>query len=64
MPPREPCNPPGVTYVFNTSVYLPYATNCDTSGCNYLTAKYYYGAKARCVDCHLRGTNVRPSFWK
>ena len=63
-PPRQGCNPPGVTYVFDTPVYLPYATNCDTSKCNYLTARYYYGAKAACVDCRLRGTNVQPSFWK
>ncbi len=63
-PPREPRFPTGVTYAFNTPVYLPLSTSCDsTTQCQPLDACQYYGAPAECVDCRLRGTNVKPSFW-
>ncbi|MGI4740666.1 MAG: DUF4249 domain-containing protein [Janthinobacterium lividum] len=64
-PPREPRFPIGVTYAFNTPVYLPLSTSCDTlARCAPLDACTYYGAAAECVDCRLRGTNVKPSFWQ
>jgi hypothetical protein len=63
-PPRGPCLPPGTTGIFDTPYYIPFATNADSTGGNYLTAHYYYGSTPECVDCRLRGSNVQPSFWK
>ncbi len=61
-PPRSPRLPPGVTEVFN-SPELTMVSVGDSSS-NRLTSCKYYGAFTDCVDCRLRGTNIKPSFWR
>ncbi len=55
--------PPGVTQTFNTPALLMTDVSRTTPG-TYLTDCSYYGAFAECVDCRLRGTKVKPSFWR
>jgi hypothetical protein len=61
--PRGGRLPPGVTIIFSDPSYLITDTNCGSRSC-YLTACKYIGSFAKCVDCRLRGTNVKPSFWQ
>jgi hypothetical protein len=63
-PPRGVPYPPGVTRLFNAPGLLLTSTDCDVTPTCYLTACKYYGAFTECVDCRLRGTNVKPSFWR
>ncbi|MGI4740667.1 MAG: DUF4249 domain-containing protein [Janthinobacterium lividum] len=42
-----------------TSIYLVYNYNLNANG----QPQGWLGAPARCVDCRLNGTNVKPSFW-
>jgi len=64
-PPFPPL-PPGVTNIFSAPGLLLTSTtgdDCPRGGC-YLTACSYFGSFTECVDCRVRGTNVKPSFWK
>lgn len=69
-PLHGPPLPPGVTHIFVVPSILITSTSADDlcppvyNGLCYLNADSYYGALAECVDCRLRGTNVKPSFWR
>lgn len=39
-------------------MYLPYAAEFGFSG-----IEAYYSATPECVDCTLRGSNIKPSYW-
>ncbi len=54
--------PPGVTETFNIPALLP--TDVEGDFRDYLTSCKYYGALTECVDCRVRGTTVKPSFWR
>ncbi|KAA9338157.1 DUF4249 domain-containing protein [Hymenobacter busanensis] len=45
---------------FRTKKFLP----VDGPMANSMGFQVYTGATAECVDCRLRGTNVRPAFWR
>ena len=45
---------------FSTPNYMPIDPAYDKAGMQ----SGYIGASPSCVDCRLRGTNVKPSFWQ
>ncbi|MEJ7663239.1 MAG: DUF4249 family protein [Hymenobacter sp.] len=61
--PNPDDKPPNIIYIpytqlFAGPTYVPtyyYVDNGITLG--------YLGSKRECVDCRVRGTNVKPSFW-
>ena len=46
--------------IFRAGGYVPVQAIRDSQG-NIIA---YSGSSAECVDCRLRGTNVKPSFWR
>jgi hypothetical protein len=52
------------TGIFSDTTYFRvYGYDIDTNSPN-PTIKGYLGSTVKCVDCRLRGTNVKPVFWK
>lgn len=51
-------NPDSLAAVFAGGSMEPFSTTLDNAG-----QERYLGTDAVCVDCTIRGTNVKPSFW-
>ncbi|MDQ4139183.1 MAG: DUF4249 domain-containing protein [Bacteroidota bacterium] len=47
---------------FKTGIYLPLTPIYSRGGIPRLIG--YTSASASCVDCRLRGTNIKPDFWR
>lgn len=43
---------------YGIGTYLPYAAFVEQR-----VITHYYSSSPECIDCRLRGTNVKPSFW-
>lgn len=52
-------NPDSIQFYFEFKVFSPYKQD----GFPPAPVKGYYSSTPVCIDCTLRGSNIRPSFW-